>query len=79
MTPVGPLAPEALRPLLREVLAAVAACRAPAAPTPLYACTAGKLPPAGAWRHRLVLVSDLDTLAHSNGSHWIRQDTGAPI
>ena len=35
------------------------------------------LPPAAAWPQSLVLVTDLNILAHSDGAHWIRQDTGA--
>jgi hypothetical protein len=37
------------------------------------------LPPAAAHPRTLVLVTDLDILAHSNGANWIRQDTGAVI
>lgn len=37
------------------------------------------LPPAEMWRFCAVIVSDLDIIAHSNGSDWIRSDTGAAI
>ena len=37
------------------------------------------LPPAAPWRGHAVIVSDLKIIAHSDGSDWIRQDTGAAI
>ncbi|WP_337187019.1 hypothetical protein [Phenylobacterium sp.] len=77
--PVGPDTPEALRPLLRSLAEAVAALASPGAPTPVFAAQADALPPASAHPYALVLVTDLQTLAHSDGTDWIRQDTGAPI
>lgn len=79
LLPVGPGAPETIRPHLRALTDAVAALYAPGAPTALFATPADALPPPADHPHTLVLVTDLDTLAHSNGSQWIRQDTGAPI
>ncbi|MGQ3018335.1 hypothetical protein [Phenylobacterium sp.] len=55
------------------------ALSAPGAPIPLFACAAADLPPAQAWPQTLVLVADLSTLAISDGSAWVRQDTGAVI
>jgi len=79
MTPIGPETPPALRGLLAELAEAVRAWRAPGSPTPLHACLAAQLPNAADWRHGLLLVTDLNILAHSDGSNWIRQDTGAAI
>lgn len=79
LLPLGPGVPEALRPVLKSFHDALAALVAPAAPTPLFAIAAAALPPAGEHPHTLVLVTDLNILAHSDGDHWIRQDTGAVI
>ncbi|MDP3854389.1 hypothetical protein [Phenylobacterium sp.] len=79
MTPISPETPPALRALLAELAEVVRAWRAPGAPSSLYACDADQLPDAGDWPNGLVLVSDLNILAHSDGSSWIRQDTGAAI
>jgi len=79
MLAIGPDTPQALRPLLTEMIEALRAIRTPGAPTPLHACSIAALPPAAAWPRTLVLVTDLNILAHSDGSHWIRQDTGGVI
>lgn len=79
MLAIGPDIPAALRPLLTEVVDALRVLRAPGAPTPLHACASSALPPAQAWPRCLVLVTDLNILAHSDGSNWIRQDTGGVI
>ncbi|MDO8408888.1 MAG: hypothetical protein Q7S93_02335 [Phenylobacterium sp.] len=77
MLTVGPDVPPALRPLVGELVEAVRVLREPGAPTRIFACDAADLPPAKAWPQTLVLVADLSTLAVSNGSAWVRQDTGA--
>ena len=79
LSPVGPGVPEAMRAVLKSFHDALYALQAPAAPTPLFAVTQAGLPPAAAYPSSLVLVSDLNILAHSDGAHWIRQDTGAVI
>lgn len=79
MLAIGPDIPPALRPLLTEMADALKALRTPGAPTPLYACASSALPPAPDWPRSLALVTDLNILAHSDGSHWIRQDTGGVI
>jgi hypothetical protein len=78
-TPIGPAIPASVRGALKTLDDAVSALQAPAAPTPLFAVEAAGLPPAAAHPRTLVLVTDLDILAHSNGANWIRQDTGAVI
>lgn len=79
LLPVGPGAPEALRPLLKSIHDALSALIAPPMPTPLFAVAQAGLPPAAEHPRTLALVTDLDILAHSNGINWIRQDTGAVI
>jgi hypothetical protein len=79
LLPIGPGVPEAVRAVLTSFYDAIFALQAPGAPTPLLAVTQAGLPPAAAWPSSLVLVSDLNILAHSDGVHWIRQDTGAVI
>ncbi|MBL8554756.1 MAG: hypothetical protein JNL41_10795 [Phenylobacterium sp.] len=77
--PVGPGVPDAVRAVLKSFHDALGALAQPQAPTPLFAVAQAGLPPAAAWPHSLVLVTDLNILAHSDGAHWIRQDTGAVI
>lgn len=79
LLPIGPGVPEAVRAILKSFHDAIFALQAPAAPSPLFAVAQAGLPPAAAWPSSLVLVSDLNILAHSDGVHWIRQDTGAVI
>ena len=79
LAPVGPGLPEAVRAILKSFHDAIGALIAPGAPTPLCALVASALPPASAHPQTLVLVTDLNILAHSDGAHWIRQDTGAVI
>ncbi|MEW5685785.1 MAG: hypothetical protein AB1942_12780 [Pseudomonadota bacterium] len=79
LSPVGPATPEGLRPLLKSFHDAILGLLTPGAPTPLFAVAQAALPPAAAHPQSLVLVADLNILAHSDGAHWIRQDTGAVI
>jgi len=79
LLPIGPGLPEGVRAVLKSFHDAIAALQAPGAPTPLFAASQAGLPPAAAYPRGLVLVTDLNILAHSDGVHWIRQDTGAVI
>ena len=79
LLPIGPGAPEGLRPLLKSICDAILDLQAPAEPKPVFAVAQAGLPPAASYPYCVVLVSDLETLAHSDGAHWIRQDTGAVI
>ena len=79
LSAVGPGVPEAVRAVLKSFHDAISALLAPGAPTPLFAVVAAALPPAADHPQSLVLVTDLNILAHSDGDHWIRQDTGALI
>lgn len=79
LTPTGPGIPEGLRAILKSFHDTLSGLIAPGAPTPLCAVAQAGLPPAGEHPQTLVLVTDLNILAHSDGVHWIRQDTGAVI
>lgn len=79
LTPIGPGAPEGLRTVLKSFYDALLGLLAPGAPTPLFAVAGAALPPASDHPRTLVLITDLNILAHSDGAHWIRQDTGAVI
>lgn len=76
---VGPEIPAALRPFALSVVEAIQALQVPQSPTPLFACLEADLPPAASWAEHVLKVTDLDILAVSNGTDWIRQDTGAAI
>ena len=79
LIPVGPGVPESLRSILKSLSDAIAELQAPGVPQPAFAATVAGLPPAAAYPRTVALVSDLNILAHSDGTHWIRQDTGAVI
>jgi len=79
LTPVGPGVPAALHAVLTSMQDAVRGLQTPQAPTPVVAIAQAKLPPAVSYPQCVALVSDLNILAHSDGVHWIRQDTGAVI
>ena len=79
LSPIGPGAPGIMRPVSASWNVLSTPRRASGAPTPLFAVAQAGLPPAGEHPQTLALVSDLNILAHSDGVHWIRQDTGAVI
>ncbi|MFZ5720308.1 MAG: hypothetical protein ACOY5Y_12710 [Pseudomonadota bacterium] len=79
LTPVGPGLPEGVRAALRSLQDGLLSLLQPGAPTPVFATDQAGLPPAADHPRTLVLVTDLNILAHSDGVHWIRQDTGAVI
>ncbi len=79
LIPVGPGIPETLRAVLKSFHDALFDLQAPAEPKPVWAVAQAGLPPAQAYPNCVALVSDLNILAHSDGVHWIRQDTGAVI
>jgi hypothetical protein len=76
---VGPGIPPAMQQFAQEVAAAILALQQPLAPMPLCPVVSTAMPMADAYPQTLVLVTDLNILAHSDGSDWIRSDTGAPI
>jgi hypothetical protein len=79
LSPIGPGLPEAIRSVLKSITDAVADLITPAEPKPVFTVAQAGLPPAAAYPNTVALVSDLNILAHSDGVHWIRQDTGAVI
>ena len=79
LTPIGPGIPEAFHAILTSIHDAIRDLQTPAEPKPVFAIVQAKLPPAAAYPQCVVLVSDLNILAHCDGAHWIRQDTGAVI
>lgn len=52
---------------------------APTGPTTVWGVASTDLPPAGRHPSAVVHVTDLNILAVSDGTDWIRQDTGAAI
>jgi len=76
---VGQSLPGALKPLLAEIIEALNGLSAPRRPVRLFACGSNDLPPAEEHPRCFLLISDLNILAHSDGTHWIRQDSGAPV
>jgi hypothetical protein len=79
LLPIGPGVPEPLRAVLKSLSDAVLDLQQPAEPKPVFAVLQAGLPPAATYASCVVLVADLNILAHSDGIHWIRQDTGAVI
>ena len=79
MLTLGPDIPTALRPLLGEMLEALRGLKTPGAPSLVFACASSALPPPADWPRCILLVTNLNILAHSDGSNWIRQDTGGVI
>jgi len=79
LTPIGPQIPPAFHAVLTSMQDAIRALETPQAPKPVFAVAQAKLPPAANYPQCAALVSDLNILAHSDGVHWIRQDTGAVI
>ena len=79
LAPIGPGIPQGLRVTLKSFHDALNFLITPGAPTALFAVAQAGLPPAASYPQTLVLVTDLNILAHSDGVNWIRQDTGAVI
>jgi hypothetical protein len=79
MLSLPPDAPLSLRPLLSALIETARAARAPGGPVRLHVCLAAQLPAPGDWPGGLLFVSDLRTLAVSDGAAWVRQDTGEVI
>ena len=79
LLPIGPGIPDALRSVLKSFHDALLDLMTPAEPKPVFAAPQASLPPASSYPRCVALVSDLNILAHSDGVHWIRQDTGAVV
>lgn len=78
--PIGPDVPLALAPLLTSMRDAIMELLTPTEPRLAFRSTVAGLPrPASDWTGCIVDLTDLATLAKSDGSSWVRIDTGAPI
>lgn len=53
--------------------------RPPQGPTPVFVCATEKMPRAADHPNCVLRNSTLNILAVSDGTRWIRQDTGAAI
>jgi hypothetical protein len=79
LTPIGPGIPAAFHAVLTSIQDAIRALQTPGAPQPVFTTAQAGLPPAASYADCVVLVSDLNILAHSDGTRWRREDTGAVI
>ncbi len=71
-----PRLPANIRGPLSELAESLEPARHPLA---LFHCVQGALPDPAHWMGCILWVSDLNILAHSDGTHWVRQDTGGAI
>lgn len=62
---------------LLEVQAAFDALDGPTQPTPLWAATTARMPPAALWKYGQLWNLTVSRIAVSNGVNWLRTDTGA--
>lgn len=76
--PVGEV-PPALAEYLRELEARVAELEEPQSPRKVFACETAKMPSPADFYQCVLQNTTLNILAHSDGLHWIREDTGAVI
>lgn len=75
--PIG--TPPVLATYLEELEARIARLESPQQPTPVFASTTANMPAASSFYQHVLLNTTLNILAHSDGTNWIRQDTGATI
>lgn len=66
---------------LQELEGRIASLESPGSPVATYTMTTAQMTTANAaeFAYRTVLNTTLNILAHSNGAHWYREDTGAQI
>lgn len=69
----------ALAEYLAELEAKIAAVEEPQEPRPVFASTTTNMPDAANYPNCVLKNTTLNILAVSDGSNWIRQDTGAVI
>lgn len=79
MTPVPFSAPEDVKAWMQDVMERLQNLENPQGPTLVWSCTSAALPSAATYVGRVLRVTDLNILAHSDGTNWRRQDTGAAI
>lgn len=76
--PVGEI-PPALAEYLEGLEARIAELESPNSPKKLFACTTTNLPTAADFYQCTLLNTTLNIMAHSDGTNWRREDTGAVI
>lgn len=76
---IGATTPESLSALLNEMRDAILALQNPQDPTPAFACLTAAVPDPAAFINCVILVTDIPALAYSDGTDWLRADTGAPV
>jgi hypothetical protein len=74
-----PRLPANIRSPLLELAEGLDQIRRPLSPLALFSCAAADLPAPADWEGCILRISDLNILAHSDGTHWVRQDTGGAI
>ena len=78
--PVGPDVPQALAPLLTSMRDAIMELLTPTQPRLSYRCASTALPrPASDWTGCTADLTDINTLAKSDGTNWRRIDTGGAL
>lgn len=78
--PIGPQVPQELAPLLTSMRDAIMELLVPTQPRQAYRCASTALPrPASAWTGCTVDLTDIATLAKSDGTNWVRVDTGGTL
>ena len=76
--PVGQI-PPALAEYLQALEDRMAARELASEPYPVFACPTVGMPAAASYRNCVLLNTTLGVLCVSNGTAWVRQDTGAAI
>jgi hypothetical protein len=79
LTPIGPGIPELVRAVLKSHEDAIRDLQQPQGPVPTFAIASTSLPSAANWIYAEVFCTDLGVKAVSDGTDWLRQDTGAAI
>lgn len=77
--PVPPSGPAGQALFNQEVAEFLRDLAVPQEPTPTWGCASDELPAASAYPGCAVRVTDIGVLAVSDGTDWIRQDTGVAI
>lgn len=71
--------PPQLADYLQDLENRLAVLELPNSPTLVFPCLKADLPDAVSNIDRIARVTDTNILVASDGVHWVRQDTGAPI
>lgn len=72
-------APPILLPFMQAVADAIQELQVPTYPHPSYRTASTTLPPAASYPGCIIDLSDLNTVAKSDGVNWRRVDTGAAL